>query len=383
MLSDSLQPFALKRFLMGSGAKGAKHTLGSSYCEPLVVEQLFALEDGARERLEQAALGYPDFRGSATLRAAIAGLYEDVNADDVNLYAGGDDSILAFATACLKAGDHVIVQVPTYQSLYALPRAIGCRVDLLATREDDGWSLDLDALEDLIGPETRAIILNQPQNPTGALLSQADFAAIFALAEAHGTLVFVDEIYRRLERDPAATLPAACDISPLGVSLGSMSKVFGLPGLRLGWLATRNEGAREALARLRDYHNSTLSAPSELLAGIAIRHKEQILAQNRALIADNLALLDDFMARRGNLMTWQRPPGGTIAFPRLAEGLSSDRLCGHLLSEHGVLMPQSRYFEHGDRHFRVGYGTRDFEAALGALDEVLEAAISATGAPAG
>ncbi|MEM7223494.1 MAG: aminotransferase class I/II-fold pyridoxal phosphate-dependent enzyme [Pseudomonadota bacterium] len=383
MLSDSLPPFALKRFLMGPEARTAKHSLGSSYCEPLVVEELLALDEEGAATLQEAKLGYPGFRGSTPLREAVAGLYDGLAADEINLYAGGDDSILAFATACLKPGDHVIVQVPTYQSLYSLPQAIGCRVDLLTAQEKDGWSLDLNALADLIAPNTKAIMLNQPQNPTGALLPKADFAAIFELAERHGTLVFVDEIYRRLERDPETTLPAACELSPLGVSLGAMSKIFGLPGLRLGWLATRNREVLDALAALRDYHNSTVSAPSELLARIAIRHRAEIWSRHRQVIADNLARLDDFMARRGNIMTWQRPPGGTIAFPCLAEGLSSARICAKLLSEHGILLPASRYFDHGDRHVRVGYGTRDLARALAALDDVLEEVVASAGAPAG
>ena len=203
-------------------------------------------------------------------------------------------------------------------------------------------------------------------------MPRADFEFVLRLAEQHDALVLVDEIYRGLERDPDDTLPAACDLSPQGISLSSMSKIYGLPGLRLGWLATRNEGAGRALARLREYHNSTLSAPSEELAGLAIRHRHRLLADHRSLIAGNLEILDDFMIRQGNRMTWQHPTGGTIGFVRLAAGQSSDGLCSRLLlAERGILLPQSRYFDHGDSHFRIGYATRQLEPALAALDRAL------------
>jgi len=372
MQMNALAPFALKRFLFGAEARAATYDLSASYCQPLVVEDVLALDGAAAEEFHRAKLGYPDFGGSPYLRESISGLYDHVGADDLGVYAGGDDSILAFMTTWLNAGDHVIVQVPTYQSLYSLPQALGAEVELLQLQEDRGWSFDFSELADRLRPETRAVVLNLPQNPTGMSIALDDYLALFQLAEARGFIVFVDEIYRLLEQDPATTLPAAADCSPQGVSLGAMSKIFGLPGLRLGWLATRNAEVQSRLAGLRDYHNSTISAPSEALAHLALTHKDRILADNRARIDHNLTLLDAFMTRHGNHITWQQPVAGTMAFPRLADGLSSSAFTDRLLKDASVLLPSSRYFDHGDSHFRIGFATDHFADDLKALETAID-----------
>jgi aspartate/methionine/tyrosine aminotransferase len=372
MQMNNLAPFALKRFLFSAEARAASHDLSASYCQPLVVEDLLAFDGAAAEQFHRTKLGYPDFGGSPYLREAITGLYTDVGADDCQVYAGGDDSILAFMTTWLSPGDHVIVQVPTYQSLYSLPQALGVDVELLELQETRGWTFQLADLIDRLRPNTRAVVLNLPQNPTGMSMALDDYLALFQLAEERGFVVFVDEIYRLLEQDPATTLPAAADCSAQGVSLGAMSKIFGLPGLRLGWLATRNSEVTARLAGLRDYHNSTISAPSEALAHLALTHKDRILADNRTRIDRNLVLLDAFMNRQGNRITWQRPGAGTMAFPRLADGLSSSTLTDRLLKDAGILLPSSRYFDHGDSHFRIGFATDHFADDLLALEDAID-----------
>ena len=182
-----------------------------------------------------------------------------------------------------------------------------------------------------------------------------------------------DEVYRFLEFDPGQRLPAAVDVSAIGISLGVMSKAFGLAGLRIGWIATRDSDLLRRVAAFKDYTTICNSAPSEILALIALRARETVLPRNRALVPENLAHLDRFFAGHGDLISWVRPRAGSVAFPKLSSGLPAEELCRDLLEKEGVLLLPGSAFEYPGQHFRIGFGRKNLPDALSRLERFIEA----------
>ena len=366
-----LPPFALERFFARHEFQ-AKYLLCASDCESMSVDELLALEPGASAALGALRLGYTESPGSPSLRAAIARLYSAIGPDDVLVTSGAEEAIFTFMQAALAPGDHVVVHQPCYRSLVDVARSIGCEVSSWQAREENGWELDPDELPTLIRPSTRAIVLNVPHNPTGYLMSLEAFHSTQRLAEQRGILLFSDEVYRGLEHAPADRLPPACDQSESAVSLGVMSKTYGLPGLRIGWVATRNAALKARMAVVKDYTTICASAPSELLAEVALRHAEEIARRSRQIIDSNLGLLDDFFTRRAGIVSWRRPKAGPIAFPRLLAG-DVEAFCRDLVQSSGVLLAPGGLFGDAGSHFRLGFGRKSMPAALVKLDEFMDA----------
>ena len=208
-------------------------------------------------------------------------------------------------------------------------------------------------------PRTRLIVVNVPHNPTGYLPDEATYRAVAGIAADAGATLLSDEVYRFLELDPADRLPAGADVGPHGVSLGVMSKSFALAGLRIGWLATHDRRLLDATARFKDYTTICASAPSEVLALIALRARDRVLARSRSIVAANMALLDGFFERRSDRFDWVRPRGGSIAFPELLGPTPIDRFAQDLLEAEGVLLAPGSIFGHGGNHFRLGFGRVD------------------------
>jgi aspartate/methionine/tyrosine aminotransferase len=243
-------------------------------------------------------------------------------------------------------------------------------VSLWESRPSRGWSLDLDELRDNLRPNTRAVILNTPHNPTGYLMPKADYRELNQLLQQHGVMLFSDEVYRGLEYDPADCLPSACDINPNAVSLGVMSKSFGLAGLRIGWIATRDSAVYSDMAALKDYTTICSSAPSEYLSELALRHRQQIIARNLQIILHNLSLLDVFFASHANRFEWVRPKAGPIAFPRLLDE-DIDQFCHQLVTTAGILLLPGTLYDHPGNHFRLGFSRRNMPEALVQLERYL------------
>ncbi len=369
--------FALERFF-ARHEFSVRHLLCASDCEALSVRELLALEPGAAEALQDVWLGYSESPGHPALRQQIAALYEHASAADVLVHVGAQEVIWNLARTALAPGDRVIVQTPCYQSLADAPRTFGCEVVGWPTREDLGWRPDLDELDDLLTPGTRAVVINQPHNPTGGLLDAAGFRRLFELADARGARVICDEVYRGLELDPADRLPAAADLNPEAVSIGVMSKSFGLAGLRIGWIATRNRALLARMAAAKDWTTICAAGPSELLATVALRHADQLVARNRAIVAQNLELLDAFFARHAERLRWTRPTSGPVTFPSLRDTAETgDAFVERLIAERGLLLAPGSLFGHHPQHFRLGFGRRSLPAGLQELDE----ALSGTGSP--
>jgi aspartate/methionine/tyrosine aminotransferase len=364
-----LDHFRLERYF-AEHEFSAPHLLCSSDCESLALGELLALEPGSRERFESLRLGYTESAGDPELRQAVTGLYEHIAAGQVLVHAGAEEAIFTFMNACLQPGDEVIVHSPCYQSLAEVARGIGAEVREWRGEPLRNWALDLQDLESLLTGNTKLVVVNFPHNPTGWLPDAGFVRELSALSERRGFLVFSDEVYRGLEHDPADRLPAFADINERAVSLGVMSKTYGLAGLRIGWLASRNRRLLAECAAFKDYTTICSSAPGEFLAALALRHAESIAARNLKIILDNLQLLDRFFAAHTGLFDWQRPRAGSIAFPRLLRG-TVDAFCADLLEQAGVLLLPGTLYEPGSAAFRIGFGRRNLPEALAGLDEYL------------
>ena len=216
--------------------------------------------------------------------------------------------------------------------------------------------------------------VNQPHNPTGTLIDRAPFERVSELARSRGMVLFSDEVYRELEHDPRDRLPAACDLGEHAVSLGSISKSYGRPGPRLGWLVTRDAAIREAIMRMKDYTTICSSAPSEVLTALALRNRQVLLDRNLELVARNLLLLDGFFERHAETFEWVRPTASPIGFPRVKGVADVDEMCARLADLGVLLLPGSVYDEPG--HVRVGFGRANLPEALILLEEGLGAPAS-------
>ena len=375
------KPFALERFF-AKHEFSARYLLCSSDCESMPVRELLAMDGGegtgdTLSRLLDLRLGYTETRGAPSLRSAIAAHYDGLEVEGVMTHAGAEEAILNLCLAVLSPGDRVVVNYPCYQSLAEIPRALGCEVvrwnlrELPAGDRAARWFLDPDDLPALSGGKARLIMLNAPHNPTGALPTRAEYAAIVAYARKTGALLFVDEVYRRLELDQATRLPSACEAYENGVALDVLSKHSGLAGLRIGWLATRRADILDAVAVVKDYNSICSSAPSEVLAEIAVRNMEKIAERNRTLVAGNLALLHGFFERHAGFARWTPPRAGSIAFPRLSDGSDSEALAERLVAESGVLLLPGKYYDYDKSYFRIGFGRANMPEALGKLEEWL------------
>lgn len=363
-----LPPFALERYF-AAHEFSVEHLLCASDCESHSVGEVLAFEPGARERLDEVWLGYTESAGHPQLREAIASLYRTGRAADVLVHAGAEEAIFNFMHAVAGPGDHVVVHWPCYQSLFQVAESIGCQVGRWEAKPGAGWRLDLDELKRALRPNTKAVVLNCPHNPTGYLMEEGELREAVKIVEGHGAVLFMDEVYKGLEYEPGAALAYAYDLSETAVSLGVMSKSLGLAGLRIGWVATKNRAVLGEMAKLKDYTSMCNSAPSEFLSVVALRHREKLLRRNRGIIAENLALLDRFFAARSDRFEWVRPKAGCIAFPKvLQEG--ADAFCERVLTKAGVLLAPGSKFSY-DGHFRLGFGRRNFPSALAALEKAL------------
>jgi len=367
--SMNLPPFKLERFF-AKYEFNTEYLLCSSDCEAMSIADLLTFEPEAAEKFGQTWLGYTESQGDPKLRQAICGLYKTIQPEHVLVHAGAEEAIFLFMHAMLESGDHIIVHSPGYQSLTEVARAIGCDVSLWVAREENNWALDFDELHYLIRPTTKLIVVNTPHNPTGCLMPRADFDSLHRFVRENNLLLFSDEVYRESEYDPAARLPAACDQGEYAVSLGVTSKTYGLAGLRIGWIATRNQDIYARMAALKDYTTICNSAPSEFLAALALRHRQKLIDRNLGIIQHNLSIVDDLFARHSNLFAWIRPQAGSMGFPRLLKGDVED-FCDSLVKRSGILLLPGSMYDDAHNHFRLGLGRKNLPEAVERLEQYL------------
>ncbi|MGH3401020.1 MAG: aminotransferase class I/II-fold pyridoxal phosphate-dependent enzyme [Streptosporangiaceae bacterium] len=338
----------------------------------MTLGELLALgDDQDRTGFENLSLGYTTTYGDPALREAISQTYEQVGPDDVLTFAGAEEAVYLAMNVLLEVDDHAVVVTPNYQSAETVPLAL-CKVTGIALDPDNDWALDIDRVKAAIRPNTKIVSVCFPNNPTGKVISAADFSELARMCDDQGIYLFSDEVHRGLERDQARTLPQAADLSARALSLNVTSKALGLPGLRIGWIACRERALLTRLERAKHYTTICSSAPSEALARVALKARTTILDRNRALLARNVPMFDAFFAEFPDLFEWRLPDGGCVAFPRYLGPEGVEEFCTRLVQEAGVLLlPASIFWSEltpipTDR-FRIGIGRADPEEGLAAI----------------
>jgi aspartate/methionine/tyrosine aminotransferase len=365
-----IKPFRIEQYF-GKYEFTAKYLLSSSDAESRTIKELLDLDPSAHDRLLKQWCGYTESPGAPDLREAIAGIYNQLKSDSVLVVAAAEEGIFVLYHALAGPGDHVIVETPCYESGLEVARSTGAQVSEWRRSFENGWAHDVAALEKLLQPNTKIIYINTPHNPTGLLMPANVFEQVLALAARHGIIVFSDEVYRELEHDPAMRLPAACEVYEHAVSLGSMSKTYGLPGLRLGWLASRDPEIIHRCLEFKYYTTICNSAPSEFLTALAVRHREVLVQRNRELVLRNLPLLDAFIRQRSNLFEWVKPNSSPIGFVRLKPERDLLAFCEEVVRESGVLLLPGTVYDQ-PRHIRFGYGRKNLPEALAQFGAYLD-----------
>ena len=365
----SPRPFILERYF-AKYEFNLPYLLSSSDCEPLALAELLEMASPADLSAWQSMiLGYTESAGHPELRELIAGQYPGLNASDI-ITAIPEEAIYLTMRSLLEPGDRIVTTFPGYQSLYEIAASMGCEVLRWSPQEhDSGWRFDPKDLDALCSTNIKAIVVNFPHNPTGAQLSLADWQHISALAQQQNAWLISDEMYRGLEGhyDP---LPPAASAHPRSISISGLSKVYGLAGLRCGWIATQDKDLLAAIQQYKDYTSICSSAPSERLSIIALRNEEPLRQRCKQIIASNLPRLNNFFSHHESFFASRPAHAGPICFPRLKAG-NANQFCETLAAQAGIMLLPSSVYEAGDAHVRLGFGRTTFAQAIERLDEYL------------
>jgi len=366
-----MPPFKLERYF-ARYEFSTPFQLSPSDCEGVPMQGILDMAD--EETLEMwrcLHLGYTESRGLSKLREEIAKLHGDVEQDDIQVVAPEEGIFIAMQTL-LNKGDRVVTTYPAYQSLFEIAKSMGCEVDHWTPDEKQGWRYDLDDLGEKLTSNTKLLVVNFPHNPTGALPRKEDYEQMMSMAKERGVTVFSDEMFRFLELDPADRLPSAVELDEKAISLSGMSKTFGLAGMRIGWLVSKNRKMLRRMQSYRHYTTGCSSAPSEVLALIALRAKQKIITENVERIRRNIAELDRFFSEYSHVASWVRPRAGCVCFPKLELDETASSFCKRAINEAGIMILPSTVYDYGNRHFRVGYGRQDFPETLDRFKDFLD-----------
>ncbi|KAK8106614.1 hypothetical protein PG999_009973 [Apiospora kogelbergensis] len=318
-------------------------------------------------------LTYGAIRGSDELRRNIAALYEHGSSslpfspDSVIVTQGAISANHLVFYSQIGAGDHVICVFPTYQQLYSIPKTLGAEVTLWELKEENGWVPNVDALEGLVKANTKMIVINNPNNPTGAIIPTSILAQIVGVAQKHDIILFSDEVYRPLFHSISAGHAPPSVVSmdyKKTIVTSSMSKAWALAGIRVGWVASPDEGIIKDITVARDYTTISVSRIDDQIANYALSPEVRpgLIARNLELAKTNLELLDQFVKDHASVVSWVRPVAGTTAFMKFKIGdklAEDEEFCKHLLDTTKVmLLPGSKCFGHGETFkvfVRIGY----------------------------
>jgi hypothetical protein len=359
-MSKPMRDFVLETF-MSKWEFTARYNMTASDAESMRLPELLAMaSDEDRADFENLSLGYTETFGAPVLRQEIARTYDTVHPENLICFAGAEEAIYVAMKVLLTPDDHAIVITPNYQAAETIPLSI-CAVTGVALDIDNDWNLDLGLIEAALRPNTKLISVNFPNNPTGKILPHATFDALIEICRKHGIWLFSDEVYRLIEKDEALRLPQAVDAYERGISLNVMSKAYGLPGLRIGWLACKDQDFLTRCERYKHFLSICNSAPSEVLARIGLKNRDTILTRTRSIVRSNIAEWTTFFAEFSHLFDWREPDGGCVAFIRYKGAEGVEEFARRAVAEAGVFfLPSSVYRSEltpvPDNCLRVGFG---------------------------
>lgn len=359
-----LAPFLVEHWL-NTHELTARYNLAETDAKPFTVRELLELTKTDEEKLLGTRISYNPTLGSDALREVIAGFYPGSNASNVLVTTGAMEADFLLANILTEPGDTVIVQYPAYQVLYSVAEARGANVKFWQLSAKHRFQPDINKLEELIDDKTKLLVLNIPHNPTGAVIPEADLRTILSWAEKKGFWVLCDEVYHDLALESGKVPPYARTLSPRAISVGSMSKAYGLSGLRLGWFVGPQEFVEKAW-QWKDYTSISISPVSDFLAQLALTNKQAVIARNTAIARANWEVLFRWLDKWQGLMDYVPPAAGVLIFPWLKKpGLSGTDFCQGAFDQEGVLLvPGEAFGQPG--HFRLGFGgdSEDFAAGL-------------------
>jgi len=349
------------------------HLLCCSDCETISVKELLKMADISLDDFGELRMNYTESLGNPELRQLIADMYAKVDVEDVLVLGTPVEGIYLAACAVLDPGDEVIVLAPAYDALINMFEHVVGDENVKKWKFKPGnetWELDTDDLKQLISSKTKMLVVNFPHNPTGFLPSPEQQAEIILIAEEHNLILFYDEMYFGLIHSGPNPIPSAADLSKKTIVLSGLSKTYGLPGLRSGWLIIQDEEIRENIINWKFYTSICPPAPSEFLAMAALKVREQLRDRNISIIEKNLEIADAFFSRWPDLFTWRKPLAGSVGL--VGVNVPSVSLLSKELIKAGVLIQPAGMLGMDDKHIRMGFGRLDFEVGLAKFEEWLE-----------
>jgi aspartate/methionine/tyrosine aminotransferase len=359
-------PSALERFYVQWEFAVGTNISASCGAETTTADLLAMAGKDERENYLSLGLGYRENKGDARLRELIAAEYENLTADDIQLACGGSEAIFLLMHTGLNPGDRIIAEAPLYQTLFQIAEDHEVEVEWLPLLESEDYIPDPGRLADLLKKKpAQMVVINHPHSPTGSILTEGLLAEIVGICDRYGALLVSDEVYWGAFYDESDVVPHAADLAENVITIGDMTKPYGLGGLRIGWLASRRSDILEEASALKDYTTMCAAGPSEHLAILALTHKEAILERNIGIAAENIALFDAILKDSAGRLSWVRPRGGYTGFVSLnVPGMTTRELALGLIKEKDVLILPGDVFGDGGK-FRIGVGTKRDEFARG------------------
>jgi len=368
-------PFALERFYVDYEFTVGTNISASCGAETTTADILALSGDEAGERYLSLGLDYRENKGDENLRELIAAEYDRLSASDIQVTSGGSEGIYLLMHTQLNPGDRIIVETPIYQSLFQVPEDLGAEVAWLPLAAGEGFVPDPNRLETLLKEKkTKMVVINHPHSPTGSVLTKTLLEDLGGLAERYGALLVSDEVYWGVFYDPADRIPHAADLFENAVTIGDMTKPYGLGGLRVGWLASRRRDILDAASTMKDYTTMCASAPSEYLSVLALEHRDAIIKKNMVIARENISRFNDLVTKSGGTLSWTPPRGGYTGFVKLdVPGRDVREFCIELIEKKDVLLLPGDVFGDPGR-FRIGVGTPldAFQRGTDALAEFLK-----------
>lgn len=368
-----IKPFAVEEW-MNAWEVGAKYNIAETCVDSISMNDLFELtgEDKTEflNRLCARRLSYGDIEGLPEFRKGVCGLYKTLNIENIVPTHGASGANHHVFYSLISPGDRVVSIMPTYQQLYSIPESYGADVQILHLSKENNYLPDLEKLRRLVTPKTKMICINNPNNPTGALMSEQLLREIVEIARSADAWILCDEVYRHLSQEDG-WCPSIVDLYEKGISVSSMSKVFSLAGLRLGWIATHDMSVVKSCLSHRDYNLVSCGVFDEMLAAAALKHRDKLLERSRKIVRENLQILDDWVGSEPHV-SYVKPEAGTTALVYYDLDISSYEFCEEMYKKTGAFVTPGDCFE-VPHSMRIGYayGKQDLIDGLKAISEYI------------
>ena len=368
-----IKPFAVEEW-MNAWEVGAKYNIAETCVDSISMNELFELtgEDKTEflNRLCARRLSYGDIEGLPEFRKGVCDLYKTLNIENIVPTHGASGANHHVFYSLISPGDRVVSIMPTYQQLYSIPESYGADVQILHLSKENNYLPDLEKLRRLVTPKTKMICINNPNNPTGALMSEQILREIVEIARSADAWILCDEVYRHLSQEDG-WCPSIVDLYEKGISVSSMSKVFSLAGLRLGWIATHDMSVVKSCLSHRDYNLVSCGVFDEMLAAAALKHRDKLLERSRKIVRENLQILDNWVGSEPHV-SYVKPKAGTTALVYYDLDISSYEFCEEMYKKTGAFVTPGDCFE-VPHSMRIGYayGKQDLIDGLKAISEYI------------